>query len=341
MATTMLIVFYVEFPNTNIVRNVPRLPTRQLTTVEGNLSRPIRIGHNQHTHTSNTRQPKLNSRVLRVHPPFRAQLEGCHSELNSRNVTCLTPTREGIPKSPGGGHVPLSVATSRSPGRGHVPPSALIFTTTATIAWQDFLCRQAPRALVFTKLHRQLTTVEGNLSRPIRIGHNQHTHTSNTRQPKLNSRVLRVHPPFRAQLEGCHSELNSRNVTCLTPTREGIPKSPGGGHVPPSVATSRSPGRGHVPPSALIFTTTATIAWQDFLCRQAPRALVFTKLQTPPGAPLLTARRHRDLEPPVSTLSLGGSITTAVSLRNPEMQLKWYESPSENSSPTRRFLEKF
>jgi len=62
--------------------------------------------------------------------------------------------------------------------------------------------------------------------------------------------------------------------------------------------------------SALIFTTTATIAWQDFLCRQEPRALVFTKLQTPPDAPLLTARRHRDPEPPVSMLSLGGSITT-------------------------------
>jgi len=62
-----------------------------LFTKEGNLSGPIRTGHNQHTHTDNTRQPELNSRVPRVHPPSQAQLEGCHSELNSRNATCLTP----------------------------------------------------------------------------------------------------------------------------------------------------------------------------------------------------------------------------------------------------------
>ena len=44
--------------------------------------------------------------------------------------------------------------------------------------------------------------------------------------------------------------------------------------------------------SALVFTTTATIAWRDFPCRQAPHALGFTKLQNSPGAPLLTARRY-------------------------------------------------
>jgi len=60
--------------------------TRQPTTEEGNLPGPIRTGHNQHTHTGNTRQPELNSRVPRVHPPSRAQLEGCHSELNSRDT---------------------------------------------------------------------------------------------------------------------------------------------------------------------------------------------------------------------------------------------------------------
>ncbi|QCE00447.1 hypothetical protein DEO72_LG7g1737 [Vigna unguiculata] len=60
--------------------------TRQPTIEERSLTGPIRTGHNQHTHTGNTRQPKLNSRVPRVHPPSRAQLEGCHSELNLRNV---------------------------------------------------------------------------------------------------------------------------------------------------------------------------------------------------------------------------------------------------------------
>jgi len=39
----------------------------QLITEEGNLSGPIRTGHNQHTHTGNT--------VPRVYPPSRGQLE--------------------------------------------------------------------------------------------------------------------------------------------------------------------------------------------------------------------------------------------------------------------------
>ncbi|QCD79169.1 hypothetical protein DEO72_LG1g2809 [Vigna unguiculata] len=60
--------------------------TRQRFTEEGNLFGPICTGHNQHTHTGNTRQPELNSRVPRFHPPSRAQLEGCHFELKSRNV---------------------------------------------------------------------------------------------------------------------------------------------------------------------------------------------------------------------------------------------------------------
>ncbi|QCD83311.1 hypothetical protein DEO72_LG2g3655 [Vigna unguiculata] len=45
-------------PNTNIVRNVPRLLNSSAITEEGNLSRPIRTSHNTHTHTSNTCQPE-------------------------------------------------------------------------------------------------------------------------------------------------------------------------------------------------------------------------------------------------------------------------------------------
>ena len=66
--------------------------TCQPTTEEGNLSELIRTGHNQHTHTGNTRQPEQ-------------QLQGssCSSAIpshnsrdvilshNSRNTTCLTP----------------------------------------------------------------------------------------------------------------------------------------------------------------------------------------------------------------------------------------------------------
>ncbi|QCD87282.1 hypothetical protein DEO72_LG3g1816 [Vigna unguiculata] len=80
-----------EVPKYKHSRNVLRLSNSLATIKEDNLFGPIRIGHNQHTHTSNTRQPDLNSRVPRVHPSSRAQLEGCHSELNSRNATCLTP----------------------------------------------------------------------------------------------------------------------------------------------------------------------------------------------------------------------------------------------------------
>ncbi|QCE03365.1 hypothetical protein DEO72_LG8g1389 [Vigna unguiculata] len=68
--------------------------TRQLITEEGNPSRPICIGHNQHTHTDNTRQPKLNSRVPRVHPPSRAQL---NPELNSRNA--ISSSTRGMPRA--------------------------------------------------------------------------------------------------------------------------------------------------------------------------------------------------------------------------------------------------
>ncbi|QCE03429.1 hypothetical protein DEO72_LG8g1453 [Vigna unguiculata] len=85
--------------------------TRHSTTKEGNLSGPIRIGHNQHTHTGNTCQPELNSRVTRVHPPSRAQLEGCHSELNSRNATCVTP----IPSSTQGIRSELNSRNTNNP----------------------------------------------------------------------------------------------------------------------------------------------------------------------------------------------------------------------------------
>ncbi|QCD83146.1 hypothetical protein DEO72_LG2g3489 [Vigna unguiculata] len=78
-------------PNTKIARKFQDYQNRQLITKEGNLSGPICAGHNQHTHTDNTRQPELNSRVPRVYPLSRAQLEGCHSEPHSRNATCLTP----------------------------------------------------------------------------------------------------------------------------------------------------------------------------------------------------------------------------------------------------------
>jgi len=66
--------------------------TRQLITKEGNLSRPIHAGHNQHTHTDNTRQPEPQlkssscSSAISSHNSRDAILSH-----NSRNDTCSTP----------------------------------------------------------------------------------------------------------------------------------------------------------------------------------------------------------------------------------------------------------
>jgi len=103
----------VEFPYTSKAVSSQDYQTRQPTTEEGNLSGPIRTGHNQHTHTGHTRQPE-------------PQLKGfsCSSAIpshnsrdvipshNSRNTTCLTPipshnsrdtfraTTQGTPATP-------------------------------------------------------------------------------------------------------------------------------------------------------------------------------------------------------------------------------------------------
>ncbi|QCD96049.1 hypothetical protein DEO72_LG6g751 [Vigna unguiculata] len=168
--------------------------TRQLITKAGNPFGPICPGHNQHTHAGNTRPPERNSRVPRVHPPSRAPLEGCHSELNSRNATTLTPATLAHPSATQG---------------------FLVFIRHPELHSRDAI-PSSTRGMLHYRT-RQLITKAGNPFGPICPGHNQHTHAGNTRPPERNSRVPRVHPPSRAQLEGCHSELNSRNATCLTP----------------------------------------------------------------------------------------------------------------------------
>ncbi|QCD82453.1 hypothetical protein DEO72_LG2g2791 [Vigna unguiculata] len=137
--------------------------TRQPTTDEGNLSGPIRTGHNQHTHTGHTRQPEPQLKGFSCSSaiPSHNSRDAIPSH-NSRNTTCLTPipshnsrdtfraTTQGTPatsplkhyqkpcrtpyevhqlgltaaKSPSGGHVPLGATASRPPGGGHVPPGA-------------------------------------------------------------------------------------------------------------------------------------------------------------------------------------------------------------------------
>ena len=189
---------------------------------------------------------------------------------------------------------------------------------------------------------RQLTTEEGNLSGPIHTGHNQHTHTDNTRQPEINSRVPHVHPPSRAQLEGCHSEPNSRNATCLTPipsSTQGTlasrplkyPKSlvdhacrtsnqrllqqklPGGGHVPPGAAASRLPGGGRVPPGAKRFRNpnAADTVWRNHPHRQVHEFQVPLMYQLSFGGKFSIARCRKSRQPTESSLSPGGSHITA------------------------------
>jgi len=66
--------------------------TRQPTTEEGNLSGPIRTGHNQHTHTGNTRQPEpqLKGSSCSSAIPSHNSRDAIPSH-KSRNTTCLTP----------------------------------------------------------------------------------------------------------------------------------------------------------------------------------------------------------------------------------------------------------
>ncbi|QCE03523.1 hypothetical protein DEO72_LG8g1548 [Vigna unguiculata] len=67
-------------PNTNIVRNVSRLPNPSATTEEGNLLDPS-VRATTHTLTPATlANPSSNSRVPYVHLPSQATTQGCHSE---------------------------------------------------------------------------------------------------------------------------------------------------------------------------------------------------------------------------------------------------------------------
>ncbi|QCE15012.1 hypothetical protein DEO72_LG11g2020 [Vigna unguiculata] len=60
--------------------------------MEGNLSGPIRTGHNQHTHTGNTRQPEPQLKGSSCSSAIRSHnSRDAISSHNSRNTTCLTP----------------------------------------------------------------------------------------------------------------------------------------------------------------------------------------------------------------------------------------------------------
>ncbi|QCD86219.1 hypothetical protein DEO72_LG3g740 [Vigna unguiculata] len=268
--------------------------TRQSTIEEGNLTGPIRTGHNQHTHTGNTRQPELNSRVPRVHPSSRAQLEGCLSELNSRNRgthtarrhnfrTVWRGTRTAMRQAPQTRkHSSYRLADQPSPPGAHSPGPHCFrhnrladspYTARRTdypkiISYQTYRpqptehVREPMPRITHHYQTRQSTIEEGNLTGPIRTGHNQHTHTGNTRQPELNSRVPRVHPSSRAQLEGCLSELNSRNAPQLPDRLAGDTYR----HAPSASNTQTQ----QLPPGGSALTARRTLSRTPLLQTQPP-----------------------------------------------------------------------
>jgi len=65
--------------------------TRQQITKEGNPSGPIRTGHNQHTHTNNTRQPEPQLKIFSCSSaiPSHNSREIIPGH-NPSNATCLT-----------------------------------------------------------------------------------------------------------------------------------------------------------------------------------------------------------------------------------------------------------
>ena len=81
----------MEFPNTNIVRNILRLPNSSVTTEEGNPFGPIRTGHNQHTHTGTLANPSHNSRFLVFIRYPEPQLKGSHSGPQPIECHVLNP----------------------------------------------------------------------------------------------------------------------------------------------------------------------------------------------------------------------------------------------------------
>jgi len=84
----------MEFPNTNIVHNVPGLPNSSATTKEGNPSGPICTGHNQHTHTGTLANPSHNSKFLVFIRYPEPQLKGSHFGPQPKECHVLNPYPE-------------------------------------------------------------------------------------------------------------------------------------------------------------------------------------------------------------------------------------------------------
>ncbi|QCE06134.1 hypothetical protein DEO72_LG9g1145 [Vigna unguiculata] len=188
---------------------------------------------------------------------------------------------------------------------------------------------------------------EGNLSRPIRTGHNQHTHTGNTRQPEpqLKGSSCSSAIPSHNSRDSILSH-NSRNITCLTPipshnSRDTAliflsPSQPLGGttsaarRTPPRdpTAVSLPPGGSH--PTARHHDNLAQNPRKLKSGEMAPRRLAVQP--APPGAssasPEISINHKRRLA--------AGSVLPGGSLPKTPKQCRTNESPGGGSSPAKR-----
>jgi len=79
-------------PNTYIVCKSQDYQIRQLNNEEDNLSRLIRMSHNSHTHTGNTRQPEPQLKSFSCSSAIMSHnSRDVIMSHNSRNAMCLTP----------------------------------------------------------------------------------------------------------------------------------------------------------------------------------------------------------------------------------------------------------
>ncbi|QCE15112.1 hypothetical protein DEO72_LG11g2120 [Vigna unguiculata] len=223
-------------PNMNIVRNVSRVHTE-----EGNLSGPIRTGHNQHTHTDNTRQPEpqLKSSSCSSVIPSHNSRDVILSH-NSENATCLTPILSHNSRDTFRATTQGTPAMSTSKCLAAIPISHNRSSMCEKLCYGSHIVMPGgvPNMNIVRNVSR-VHTEEGNLSGPIRTGHNQHTHTDNTRQPEpqLKSSSCSSVIPSHNSRDVILSH-NSENATCLTPilshnsrdtfraTTQGTPASP-------------------------------------------------------------------------------------------------------------------
>ncbi|QCE14515.1 hypothetical protein DEO72_LG11g1516 [Vigna unguiculata] len=146
---------------------------------------------------------------------------------------------------------------------------------------------------------RQPTTEEGNLSGPIRTGHNPHTHTGNTRkpEPQLKGPSCSSAIPSHNSRDAIPSH-NSRNTTCLTPisshnSRDTSISRLAGDTCRQALPAPRPPGGCRVLPGAqhLKIHLAAGTAWRYYPHRQAPVPQLPSVTRLSPSGPIPAARR--------------------------------------------------